>query len=402
MTKPFAIALMASIALAGCAAVPDAPLADNAAIAPSPPRPFVAFGPPTPMAMADFQVATVRDVDLYQPSATIPACRTRALPSATPDAQMAAALAGAKAYSDEQQGLGFIVLQDGAIVHESYGEGLDASLRTASASMAKSVMALMMGIAIEKQLIASVNDPLSAYLPEWSDDPRGAITLRQALQMASGLGPSDFMNVIFAPDVFAAAAQTPLVGEPGSSFAYNNAVSQLLSEALDRQVRKAGYAGYPDFLLKELWCPMGGEEALLWVDPSGKARGYAGLHAGIRDYARIGEIIRNKGRVGMQQIVPAQWIAEMTTPSPTNGQYGYQVWLGGEWTAQRAYAPGNPITVPHSAPFVAGDLVYFDGFGGQRVYVAPSQGLTVVRVGETNLAFDDAIIPNLLVDGAAD
>lgn len=402
MAKHFVISLSAAFALTACTAMEDAPLASAApapAPAPAPAMvpPAVTFGPATPMAMADFQAATVLDVDLYQPSATLPACQTRSLPMATPAAPLAAAMAAAKRYSDAQKGLGFIVLQDGMIVHESYREGLDERLRTASASMHKSVMALMMGVAIDKGFIASVDDPLAAYLPEWADDLRGAITLRQALQMASGLGPSDFMNVIFAKDVFAAAAQTPLVDEPGSTFAYNNAVSQLLGEVLDRQVRKADYAGYPDFLLQELWCPMGGEEALLWVDPAGKARAYAGLHAGIRDYARIGEIIRNKGRVGTRQIIPAEWIAEMTTASPANAQYGYQIWLGGQWTALRSYSPGNPIRVPHSAPFLARDLVYFDGFGGQRVYVAPSHGLTVVRVGETNLEFDDAIIPNLLV-----
>lgn len=401
MFKPFAVALLTSALLAACAAIPDAPVA-SAATAQSSLRPVVTYGPPTPMAMSDFQAASVLDVDLYQPMATIPACNTSPLASATPDARLAAAIASAKAFSDAQQGIGLIVLKDGAVVHESYREGLDASVRTASASMAKSVMGLMIGIAVDKGMIGAVDEPLALYLPEWADDPRGAITIEQALQMASGLGPSDLMGIIFAPDVFAAAVQTPLVDEPGSVFAYNNAVSQLLGEILDRQVRKAGYAGYPDFLLRELWCPMGGDAAPLWVDPSGKARAYAGLHAGIRDYAKIGEIIRNKGRVGNQQIVPEAWIAQMTTPSPTNGQYGYQVWLGAEWTAQRAYSAANPLKIPHSAPFIAEDLVYFDGFGGQRVYVAPSHGLTVVRVGETNLAFDDAIIPNMLVTAVAD
>ncbi len=317
MHKPIAAAALASLVLSACAGTPAAPErpVTAAAAAPLPARPEVVFGPPTPMAMADFQVATVLDTQMYQPMATLPACNTRPLGKAAPGPDLAPALALAKAYSDEQQGIGFIVLKDGAIVHESYREGLDESVRTASASMAKSVMALMFGIALDKGMIGSVDDPLERYLPEWAGDPRGAITIRQALQMASGLGPSDFMAVIFAPDVFEAAAQTPLADPPGSSFAYNNAVSQLLGEILDRQVRAQGYAGYPDFLLRELWCPIGGDKALLWVDPSGKARTYAGLHAGIRDYARIGELIRNKGRVGMQQIVPAAWIAEMTTPS---------------------------------------------------------------------------------------
>jgi CubicO group peptidase (beta-lactamase class C family) len=344
----------------------------------------------------------VLDVDYYLPQAILPACNARTLPRGDASEALASALPAVKAYSDQEKGYGLIVLKDGVVVHESYGEGLDETLLTASASMAKSVMSLMMGIAIDKGMIGSVDEPLGMYLPEWADDPRGAITIQQALQMASGLAASDLMKVILAEDSFAVAAQTPMEAAPGSTFRYNNAVSQLLGEVLDRQARAAGYAGYPDFLLRELWCPMGGGKALLWVDPAGKARTYAGLHAGIRDYAKIGELIRNKGRVGVQQIVPEAWIAEMTTPSPANGQYGYQVWLGREWTPVRTYSADSPIGVPHSEPFVAKDLVYFDGFGGQRVYVLPSQGITVARVGETNLAFDESIIPNALARALED
>ena len=397
MFKPLATALLATVALAACATTADAPLASATA-----PLPEVTYGPPTPMNPAEFQGASVLNTGIYQSQATLPACNQRMLPRGEATAELAAALPAAKAYSDEQKGYGLIVLQDGQVVHESYAEGQDESMRTASASMAKSVMALMMGIAIERGMVGSVDEPLDTYLTEWAGDPRGDITIKQALQMASGLGPSDFMGVIFAPDVFVASAQTELADAPGTVFAYNNAVSQLLGEIIDRQARGEGYAGYADFLLKELWCPMGGGEALLWVDPSGKTRTYAGLHAGIRDYAKIGELIRNKGRVGDRQIVPAAWIAEMVTPSQANGQYGYQVWLGAEWTAQRGYSAGSPIKVPHSEPYVAKDLVYFDGFGGQRVYIAPSHGITVARVGETNLAFDDAVIPNLLVRALED
>ena len=86
----------------------------------------------------------------------------------------------------------------------------------------------------------------------------------------------------------------------------------------------------------------------------------------------------------------------MATPSKVNPQYGLQVWLGREHTPMRADSAANPIKVPHAEPFVAKDIVYFDGFGGQRVYVMPSQGLVIARFGEVNLAYDDAVIPNLL------
>ena len=86
----------------------------------------------------------------------------------------------------------------------------------------------------------------------------------------------------------------------------------------------------------------------------------------------------------------------MAKPSIANPQYGLHVWLGHEWTAERAYNQTNPIKIKHSEPFDAKDIVYFDGFGGQRVYVIPSDGLTVARSGIVNLEFDDSMLPNTL------
>ena len=171
----------------------------------------------------------------------------------------------------------------------------------------------------------------------------------------------------------------------------------MIGVILDRQAKANGYGGFAEFLYQDLWCPLGNGESTLWTDDTGMPRTYAGLNAGMEDWARIGELIRNSGRANDRQIVPAEWIAEMSAPSQLNPRYGYQMWLGGGWTEEpRRYNRDNPIGVTHSAPFDTEDLVFFDGFGGQRVYVIPSAGLTIVRVGNVNLQYDDAIIPNLL------
>lgn len=347
--------------------------------------------------LADLQGATTRDVGRYRPALPLADCRKAALPQRVPDARLKAALTEAQAYSDSKSGLGLLVLQDGAIIHEQYAQGLTGDQPLVSASMAKPVLALAIGIAIRKGVIGSIDDPLSRYLPEWAGDPRGAITIEQALQMRTGLGPSDFRAVLLGPDVGAAAMATPLAGEPGASFAYNNAVSQLLVTALDRHLRKSGKPGYAAWLEREMWCPTGNGAASLWADQTGSPRGYAGLNASVHDWARIGEVIRTGGRAGRRQVVPRRWIAAMTQPSPANAQFGYHVWLGREWTAQRRYSPENPLTIPHAEPFAAPDIVYFDGFGGQRVYIVPSRGLTIVRFGEVNMTWDDAVLPNIIL-----
>ena len=87
----------------------------------------------------------------------------------------------------------------------------------------------------------------------------------------------------------------------------------------------------------------------------------------------------------------------MARPSKANANYGLQVWLGSPWAAQRRYSAENPILITHSAPYLADDVLFFDGFGGQRVYVIPSRGITIARTGFTNLAYDDAVIVNAVL-----
>ncbi|MEQ8410830.1 MAG: serine hydrolase [Erythrobacter sp.] len=349
-----------------------------------------------PMTPADMQGASVLDVERYRPTYALEGCASDFPEAREPDAGLAAALKGAQAFSHKHKGLGLLVLHDGVPIHESYAGGASVTSTSASASMMKSLIALLYGIAIRDGIIGSVDDPIGDYLDEWAQDPRGDITLEQMLTMSSGLAPSDFMKIIFAPDIGAEAVKLELAGEPGSEFSYNNAVTKLLTLALDRALSAQGKGGVLEYLEAELWCPIGNGPARVWVDPAGKARGYAGMQATLRDWARVGELIRNEGRAGGEQVVPESWIAAMASPSDANAQYGLHVWLGREHTPQRAYSKENPVKVPHSEPFEAQDIVYFDGFGGQRVYVLPSHDLTVVRIGEVDLTYDDSRIPNLL------
>ena len=352
-----------------------------------------------PTTMQDMMTATPLTIDNYRPQRSLASCGVRELPSGEADAKLAVALEQARTYSEEQQGAGLVVVKDGKIIHESYALGADKDSKFATASMMKSVLGLTFGIALEKGLVGSVDDTVGMYLPEWKGEPRGEITLQELLTMSSGLAPQPFQTFLLSPDSYATVLDMQLATEPGSTFYYNNSVSQLIGLILDRQARKNGYEDYTDFLQRELWCPLGNSQAILWVDMQGTPRSYAGLHTNLRDWARIGELIRNDGQAGGKQVVPSSWIAAMAEPSATNSQYGYQQWRAGEWTAQRAYNPDNPVKIVHSEPFLADDLVYFDGFGGQRVYVIPSKGLTIVRVGLVSMTFDDAKIPNTILRG---
>ena len=107
-----------------------------------------------------------------------------------------------------------------------------------------------------------------------------------------------------------------------------------------------------------------------------------------RDWARVGLLIQLRGRAGGKQVVPAEYLATMRTPSPLEPDYGLHVWLGNEGIRTEED--------DHDEPFEADDLVYLDGKHRQRVYVIPSRELVIVRVGERAEDWDDSFLPNLL------
>lgn len=352
--------------------------------------------------------AKITQTEVFRPVAPLAGCAVRTLPAATSplSAPLREGLDQAQRYSDAQNGVGLIVVHDGKVIHERYAQGFGPDTLTASQSMMKSVTGLAVGIALDRRMIASIDDPVGRYLSEWAGDPRGAITLRQLLTMTSGLDhppiASDaFKRLYVGDDITAQALALPSIEQPGASFDYSNANSQLLGAVVQRVARqRGGFADFAAFLRAALWCPLGNADAQLWLDHSGKApHYYAGLHARLADWARIGELIRLGGRAGGRQVVSRAWLRAMTAPSAANPAYGLHIWRGTPWKPYRDYGKDSPMTVPHSAAYLADDVLFFDGFGGQRVYIVPSRRLTIARTGNTSLAYDDAIIVNAVLAG---
>jgi len=348
----------------------------------------------------------IAEVDKLAAIAAVPGCGERALPVAKKPTLPAAAFAEMKRYSDSVGGVGLLVLRDGRIEHEAYAAPYGPATRTMSHSMHKSVVALVAGAAIRDGLLPPVDRPVGEAIPAWKDDSRGRIPLRSFLTMSSGLKlysaarrEPEAQRLMMGPDIEAVALANPVEAPPDGVFKYNNANTQIVGTALLRGLAAKGRGDYARYLSDALWCPVGNAPATLWVDDKGTPRFYAGLQATARDWARIGQLVLDRGRVGRRQVLPADWIAAMTAPSKANPQYGYQVWRGTPWTAQRAYSAESPIRVPHKEAYLADDVVFFDGFGGQRVYVVPSSKLVIVRTGEANLAFDDSILVNAALRG---
>ncbi len=345
--------------------------------------------PPNPITTADWYRPrqTVAGVDSPQPL-------TQASATEIP----AEALQTALDFAEAQNSVALLVIHRDELVLEQYWQGHPPDGLVNSMSMVKSLLALLIGIAIEEGHIQSLEDSVSTYLPEWADDPRGDITLADLLYMQSGLENdnrvdtirSDLVQLYMGSNANKVALNVPLESEPGAVYSYNNFNSQLLSVVLERATGNP-FAGY---LSTRLWQPLQNGDGFVWLDrPNGNAKPFCCFFATPRDWARVGQMLLRQGKVGDAQVVPTEWIQKMVEPSPLEPTFGLHIWIKARTNDYPQVNRGS------TAPFIADDTFYLDGRHHQRVYVIPSHDLVIVRIGEDPPAWDDSVIPNALVEG---
>jgi Beta-lactamase class C and other penicillin binding proteins len=289
-----------------------------------------------------------------------------------------------------------VVMKRGSVIVERYGADVKPETRLTGWGMSQCVTALMIG-----QLVSDGRLRLneSAPVPEWQrpGDPRGEITLKQLLQMRSGLRhvedrapgtgsvsrESDRMRLTFLDerdDMAAYAESQPLEAPAGQSFENSSATPIILADlaarvlAPDRDpARRRRAVG--DYLRNRVLAPIGMDSTMVEYDRAGTMIGASMIHADARDWAKLGEFLRHRGSVKGAQILPRRWIQFMLAPSPRNEAYGAGVWLN------HAPAGDEARLYPGTAP---ANLFACIGEYGQYVIGSPDQLLTVVRLGASN------------------
>ena len=340
-------------------------------------------------------------VDWFEPKARLaPAASPMPLPTSSANAED---FASAIAYANQTRSSALLIWQGGQLLVEHYGLSAGPDTLSQSQSMHKSVVALMVAIAVDEGHIASLDDPATKYLGNWIAQPHGEITIQHLLTMTSGLelrpvgeqGVQAFGNRLFnASDIDAVAKSATQSRPPGEVFEYNNVNSQLLIAVLEA----ATATPYETFLSERLWSRIAADPGFLWLDrQDGTPHGYCCLIATARDWVRLGRLILDQGTAAGERIVSSERLIEALDPSAANPNYGHGIWRGTPFQPVRTYRPEGPFGIKHSAPFLAPDVFFFDGFGGQRVYIAPSRDLVIVRTGREVLEWDDAILPNAVI-----
>ncbi|MEM6266603.1 MAG: serine hydrolase [Pseudomonadota bacterium] len=290
-----------------------------------------------------------------------------------------------------------LILADGKIAAERYGDGYSADTRFISWSMAKTITAVMIGLLVADGRL-SLDDPAPVPLWQRSGDPRADITLRQLLQMRSGLRhteagdppyESSEVRMLFLDgrdDMARWATEQPLEAEPGAEFEYSSNTTVILADIAARALTEgladsddpeARRQAVTDYLDERLFEPLAMSSIVPEFDASGTLIGGSLMHATARDYAKFGEFLRAGGRAPSgEQVVPSGWIEDMLTPSPASTHYGFQIWLNRPEARLKSRHPLFPERAPAS-------LFALIGHMGQYVLVSPDQKITLVRLGHS-------------------
>jgi len=284
-----------------------------------------------------------------------------------------------------------IVMHAGEIDAERYAEGFGRQTPFVGWSMSKTVTAVLIGMLVADGRLR-LDDP--PPIPRWQrvGDPRGEITLRQLLQMRSGLRHKEMADPVYSSgevrmmfldgrdDMAGWAEAQPLQHEPGRAFVYSTPDAMILADVAARVIAPGAGAALrqratAEFLRARLAVPLGMPSLRAEYDAAGTPMGGSMIWATARDWAKFGEFLRHKGSAAGSQIVPRGWIEFMTRPSPRAPDFGAMTWLN------RASGDERDVLFADQGP---PGLFAAVGHLGQYVLVSPDQKLVVVRLGKTD------------------
>jgi CubicO group peptidase (beta-lactamase class C family) len=291
---------------------------------------------------------------------------------------------------------GLLIAKDDTILYEHYQYARTDRDRFLSQSMAKTITAMLIGIAVSENKIRSIDDLVSVYVPGLANTEYGKTPIRDLLHMSSGVaftenydGKDDVAQLV--RDLFGEPGKDPVasvaqfntrVAPPGTKWHYASVETEILGLVL----RAATGVPVADYLGDKIWGAIGTEADASWaIDGTGQETAFCCFNATLRDYARLGRLLAYDGAWEGRQLIPRQWLLDATTVDPGNAYlapgaatpyfgYGYQVWiLPGE---QRSFA-----------------LI---GIRGQMIFVDPASKLVMVHTAVRQKPSDRASSADLI------
>ena len=200
-----------------------------------------------------------------------------------------------------------VLLKNGYLIGERYADGFNKDSYGTSWSMAKSYYAALILISIDRGEIKSLDEKASNYLP-FFDDERSVITIRQLLNMSSGLQYPDHQHetMFFRKDHLEYSRNIRLEKEPDTLFEYNNVNSMLLGDILFQATGKKADVLFEERILE----PLGIDDYKLWKDEKGNVMTYCCVDMSARDYSKLGLLFARDGKWNDEQIVSKEFVDE--------------------------------------------------------------------------------------------
>ncbi len=270
---------------------------------------------------------------------------------------------------EKYETVAYLVIKNDSILYEEYWDNYSESSSSNSFSVAKSIVSVLIGIAIDEGKITSEDDAVGKYLPEFNKGDLAKIKIVDVLRMASGLNFQESYSTPFnhTTDAYYGKDLRKLIyslkveKEPGTEFYYRSGDTQILAFLIKAATGKS----VAEYAQEKLWSRIGAEQSAFWsldkVDGDEKA--YCCFYSNARDFARIGKLYMNNGIWDGTKIVSEDWVKKSVSAHglPENGkatdQYGYQWW-------------------------VYGDIFYCRGILGQYIIVDPKNQMIIVRLGK--------------------
>ncbi|GAA4110446.1 serine hydrolase [Aquimarina addita] len=262
----------------------------------------------------------------------------------------------------------FMVIKDEKIWYENYDEGYGTTSKTNSFSMAKSIITAMLGKAIKDGSIKSLDQPISDFLPKFSEGLAAKTTIGDLSSMSSGLDWTEHYSSPFSitarayydPDLRDVMLGLDIIEEPGKSYKYLSGNTQLLGMVIEKATGKTLSA----YLSENFWKPMGMEQDGLWQvdsEENGMEKAYCCIAGNARDFARFGVMFKNKGRYAGKQILTEDFV-ELATKKrfEQDDMYGYGLWL---------------------SDHLGKEIFAMRGILGQYVICIPEDDVIIVRLG---------------------
>ncbi|MDJ0789393.1 MAG: serine hydrolase [Myxococcota bacterium] len=297
-----------------------------------------------------------------------------------------------EAFVAENRVQGLVVVRGDQIVLEGYAEGAGPETRFTSWSVAKSFVATRLAVALEEGQIGSLDERLSRYVPELADGAYREVTFRQALHMSSGvrfteryqdrdtdvfgfLSRSLFTNREPADRI---AASFPRAAEPGASFNYNTAETQVLAWALREATGESLAAG----LARKVWAPLGMAHDASWAldreGPDGTEVAGCCLNATLRDWARLGQLHLRGGRTPDGRVLLSpEWVEGLARTQAPHLAPGVAV-------------PGSPWGYGFHWWHLSDGVFAARGVYGQYIWVDPSRDVVIALASAWDVPWGEA------------